>query len=239
MLNIQSISKTYRDHTALDSIDFHVDPGEIVGFLGPNGAGKTTAMKILLGLTRQDSGTAEVAGQPYREIVNPGTIVGSLLGTECFHPGRTGRETLRLAALTMGVPKSRVPVVCEQVGLSRAETRRRVGAYSLGMKQRLGLALALLGRPSALVLDEPSNGLDPQGQHWLGELLTDLKQSGCAVLLSSHQLSAVSRIADRVVMIAKGRIVADEKMSSLQARADDVEELYFRLTSGADRATAA
>ena len=160
--------------------------------------------------------------------------MGALLSADSFHPGRTGRETLRLASITLGLPASRVDDALDEVGLTAAEGRRRVGTYSLGMRQRLGLAHALLGDPAALVLDEPANGLDPQGQRWLAGLLRSRAERGCAVLLSSHDLYEVSRLADRVVMVARGRVLADEPITA--ASSAELEEQYFTLTSGADRA---
>lgn len=221
---------------ALDGVSFTVEPGTITGFLGPNGAGKSTTMRILLGLSRPSSGTALIGGREYVDLPNPGLVVGALLDADCFHPGRTGRESLRLAALTMGLPATRVGEVAERVGLSRHELGQRVRAYSLGMRQRLGLAQALLGDPQALVLDEPTNGLDPQGQRWLAELLRGLAERGCAVLLSSHQLPEVERIADRLVMIGAGRILASGSVSELRAEHGDIDRLYFEATNAVDRA---
>lgn len=234
MIDIAHLTKRYGTVLALDDVGFTVAPGSIVGFLGPNGAGKSTCLKALVGLVRPDAGTATIGGLPYADHPTPALVVGSLLGTEAFHPGRTGRETLRLATTALGLPGSRVDAVLAEVGLTPAEGRRRVGAYSLGMRQRLGIALALLGDPSALVLDEPANGLDPQGQRWLADLLRARAERGCAVLLSSHQLHEVARLADRVVMVGAGRVLADEAVTS--ASAADLEEQYFTLTTGADRA---
>lgn len=236
MISLTNLSKRYRNLDALSSVSFTVAPGSITGFLGPNGAGKSTAMRILLGMAAPSSGTATIAGRPYRDLPNPGLVVGALLDADAFHPGRTGRESLRLACLTMGLPTSRADEVLEQVGLDRREARRRVGGYSLGMRQRLGLAQALLGRPGALVLDEPANGLDPQGQRWLGELLREQASRGCAVLLSSHQLREVEKVADTLVMIGAGHIVAQERVGVLQRDHGDIEELYFSLTASHDRA---
>ena len=234
MIEFTNVTKRFGATVALDDVSFRVAPGTIVGFLGPNGAGKSTALRLLVGLVRPDAGAASVSGVRYADLPNPGTTVGVLLGAEGFHPGRTGRETLRLACLTLGLPGDRVDEVLGEVGLSAAEGRRRVGAYSLGMRQRLGLAHALLGDPAALVLDEPANGLDPQGQRWLAGLLRGRAERGCAVLLSSHALAEVARLADRAVMVGAGRVLADRPLAG--ASTDELEDEYFTLTAGADRA---
>ena len=232
MLELTHVTKRFGSVLALDDVTFTVPAGQIVGFLGPNGAGKSTCLGILTGLVTPDEGNATVGGVCYVDLPNPAATVGSLLSTEGFHPSRSGLETLRMAALTLGLPRQRVGEVLAEVGLSTAEARRRVGAYSLGMRQRLGVAQALLGDPQALILDEPANGLDPQGQRWLSTLLRERAARGCAVLLSSHQLHEVSRLAHRVVMIGGGRLLADHTTGD----GTDLEEQYFTLTSGTDRA---
>ncbi len=232
MLELTHVTKRFGSVLALDDVTFAVPAGQIVGFLGPNGAGKSTCLGILTGLVTPDEGAATVGGVCYVDLPNPAATVGSLLSTEGFHPSRSGLETLRMAALTLGLPRQRVGEVLAEVGLSTAEARRRVGSYSLGMRQRLGVAQALLGDPQALILDEPANGLDPQGQRWLSTLLRERAARGCAVLLSSHQLHEVSRLAHRVVMIGGGRLLADHTTGD----SADLEEQYFALTSGTDRA---
>ena len=232
MLELTHVTKRFGSVLALDDVTFAVPAGQIVGFLGPNGAGKSTCLGILTGLVTPDEGAATVGGVCYVDLPNPAATVGSLLSTEGFHPSRSGLETLRMAALTLGLPRQRVGEVLAEVGLSTAEARRRVGSYSLGMRQRLGVAQALLGDPQALILDEPANGLDPQGQRWLSNLLRERAARGCAVLLSSHQLHEVSRLAHRVVMIGGGRLLADHTTGD----GTDLEEQYFTLTSGTDRA---
>ena len=232
MLELTHVTKRFGSVLALDDVTFTVPAGQIVGFLGPNGAGKSTCLGILTGLVTPDEGAATVGGVCYVDLPNPAATVGSLLSTEGFHPSRSGLETLRMAALTLGLPRQRVGEVLAEVGLSTAEARRRVGSYSLGMRQRLGVAQALLGDPQALILDEPANGLDPQGQRWLSTLLRERAARGCAVLLSSHQLHEVSRLAHRVVMIGGGRLLADHTTGD----GSDLEEQYFALTSGTDRA---
>lgn len=230
MIEFSHLTVTYPGVTALADVSFGVAQGTVTGFLGPNGAGKSTAMRVLLGMAQADAGTALIAGRPYAALPHPGRVVGGLLDADAFHPGRTGRESLRLACWTMGLPAARADEALDEVGLAGA-SRRRVGAYSLGMRQRLGLAQALLGDPVALVLDEPANGLDPQGQRWLGDLLRARAARGCAVLLSSHALAQVERLADHVVVIASGRVRADASLEALRARHDRLEDVYFDLTA--------
>ncbi|MBF9130167.1 ATP-binding cassette domain-containing protein, partial [Plantactinospora sp. S1510] len=204
MIEFNQVSRAYRSVLALDTVSFTVAPGTITGFLGPNGAGKSTALRILVGLSRATSGSATVLGRPYAELTCPAAQVGTLLDANAQHPGRTGREILTLGAMTLGLPRSRVDEVLDLVGLTRREGRRTIGGYSLGMRQRLAIGSALLGQPQVLILDEPANGLDPQGIRWLRGLLRNLSDSGCAVLLSSHLLPEVERVADHIVMIGRG-----------------------------------
>ena len=204
MLELTHVTKRFGSVLALDDVTFTVPSGQIVGFLGPNGAGKSTCLGILTGLVTPDEGGATVGGVRYADLPNPAATVGSLLSAEGFHPGRSRPGDPADGGAHPGVPRRRVGEVLAEVGLSDAEARRRVGAYSLGMRQRLGVAQALLGDPQALILDEPANGLDPQGQRWLSGLLRSRAARGCAVLLSSHQLHEVSRLAHRVVMIGGG-----------------------------------
>ena len=232
MITFRNLTKRYGDVLAVDDISFTVEAGSITGFLGPNGAGKSTAMRCLTGLAFPTEGEALINGRRYRDIPNPSAQVGVLLDASAQHPGRTGRETLRSAATVMGAPRSRVDEVIKLAGLTAKEARKRVATYSLGMRQRLGIAQAFLGSPRVLILDEPANGLDPQGQRWLSDLLRSRAARGCAVLLSSHQLHEVSRLAHRVVMIGGGRLLADHTTGD----GSDLEEQYFALTSGTDRA---
>lgn len=236
MINFDRVSKSYRGRTVLDEMTFTVPAGTITGLLGPNGAGKSTALRILLRMAASDSGTALVADRRYDQLPNPGLVVGTLLEAGAFHPGRSGRESLRLSCLTMGLPLAQVDRMLELVGLSRAEGRRPVRSYSLGMRQRLGLANALLGDPAVLILDEPANGLDPQGQRWLGDLLRDRAERGCTVLLSSHQLAEVERMADRLAIVAGGRVVVHERPAELRAAHGDITDFYFATTGNVDRA---
>lgn len=233
MLELTGLSKGYRGEPVVSDVTFHCPPGTVTGFLGPNGAGKSTTLRMLCGLTPPDSGTATVAGSAYRDLPNPGRVVGSMLDAEAQHKGRSGRETLQLAATTLGVRASRVEEVLTLVDLGGKAARKRVGGYSLGMKQRLGIAHALLGVPEVLVLDEPANGLDPAGIRWMRGLLRDFAAAGGTVLLSSHLLAEVAAVADRLVVIAGGRIVAAGETGELLEGRGDIEEYYFRLTEGA------
>ncbi|TDD00177.1 ATP-binding cassette domain-containing protein [Nonomuraea deserti] len=237
MIEFQRLSKRYSDVKALDDVSFTVPAGSVTGFLGPNGAGKSTAMRILAGLSRPTSGSATVLGRPYAGLERPGYEVGTLLDASAQHPGRSGREVLTLGAMMLGLPRSRVDDVLELVGLTGKEGRRAVGGYSLGMRQRLGIGHALLGRPRALVLDEPANGLDPQGIHWMRGLLRDLADSGCAVLLSSHLLHEVEQVADRIVMIGRGRLLAQGTPAEL-GQGRGLEQTFLELTAAADRSLA-
>lgn len=218
MITVENLTKRYGGFTAVDDISFDVRPGSVVGFLGPNGAGKSTAMRMMTGLTPATSGRSTVLGKPYRDLHNPGRQVGVMLDASAQHPGRTGREVLRLAAIQIGVTKSRVDEALALVGLTDEEAGRRVRNYSLGMRQRLGLASALLGQPEVLILDEPANGLDPQGIHWMRGLLRGFADGGGTVLLSSHLLHEVQVIADDLVMIGRGRIVAQGTKDELLSR---------------------
>lgn len=215
MITATHLTKRYGDFTAVDDITFTARPGRVTGFLGPNGAGKSTAMRMMTGLTPPTSGETSILGHRYADLPNPGRHVGVMLDASAQHPGRTGREVLTLAARTMGVGSDTVTRGLARVGLTDKEAGRRVRNYSLGMRQRLGLAAALLGDPQVLVLDEPANGLDPQGIHWMRGLLRDFADAGGTVLLSSHLLSEVQIIADELVIIGGGRIVAEGTTTQL------------------------
>lgn len=212
-LCLTGLTKRYGEVAVVDDLSATVRPGRITGFLGPNGAGKTTACKMLLGLVTPTSGSATFDGRPYRELSRPGTQVGVVLGTD-FHPGRTGRDHLRMLSHTAGVGASRVDEVLGQVELAEA-ARKRVGQYSLGMRQRLALAGALLADPQYLILDEPANGLDPEGIRWLRELLKDQAERGKVVLMSSHLLGEVQHTVDDVLIIHRGKLIMDSPLSDL------------------------
>ena len=218
MISIDSLTKRYGGTPVLSDVSFSCAHGTVTGFLGPNGAGKSTTLRALCGLTPPTSGTATVGGLPYRKLPNPGRRVGVLLDAGAQHPGRTGREVLTLAAMTLGVERRRVAELLGFVGLAGKPERKRVGQYSLGMRQRLGIAQALLGDPQVLVLDEPANGLDPEGIRWMRDLLRDFADRGGVVLLSSHLLTEVEALADRLVVISGGRVVAQGTKEQLLAR---------------------
>ncbi len=217
MISVEHLTKRYGSHPAVDDVSFTCEPGTVTGFLGPNGAGKSTTMRMITGLTPPTSGAATVDGVPYRRLANPGRRIGVLLDASAQHSGRTGREVLTLAAMTMGLERRRVDESLDRVGLNRTAAGRRVKAYSLGMRQRLGLAYALLGDPGILILDEPANGLDPEGIFWMRGLLRDFADRGGTVLLSSHLLREVEAVADRLVVIGGGRIVAQGDKADLLA----------------------
>jgi ABC-2 type transport system ATP-binding protein len=211
---IEHLTKTFGEVIAVADLSFTVEPGRVTGFLGPNGAGRTTTLRALLGLVTPSSGRALIDGRPYRELERPLSVVGASLEPTMFHPGRSGRDHLLVQAIAGGVPRARVDAVLERVGLADA-ARRRVGGYSLGMRQRLGLAGALLGDPGALVLDEPVNGLDPEGIRWMRGLLGELAAEGRTVLVSSHLLSEVQQTVSEVIVIARGRLVHEGALEAL------------------------
>jgi ABC-2 type transport system ATP-binding protein len=222
MITVDRLTKHYRDVTAVDDITFTARPGRVTGFLGPNGAGKSTTMRIMVGLTPATSGSVEVLGGRYADLPNPGLEVGVLLDASAQHAGRTGREILSVAAHTMGLPGSRVREMLRLVSLSDTEADRRVRNYSLGMRQRLGVASALIGDPAVLILDEPASGLDPAGIRWMRDLLRGYADRGGTVLLSSHLLHEIEAIADDLVVIGNGRIVAQGTKQELLAGAGSV-----------------
>jgi ABC-2 type transport system ATP-binding protein len=215
-LEVRNLSKRYGKTVAVDDLSFSVEAGRVTGFLGPNGAGKTTTMRALLGLLRPSSGEALVEGRPPVEMTDPLRTIGAALEATAFHPGRSGRNHLRTLAIAAGIPTSRTEEVLEMVELEGAADRR-VKGYSLGMRQRLALAAALLGEPRILILDEPANGLDPQGMRWLRDLLRDQAAGGRTVLVSSHLLSEVSQTADELVMIRDGKLIAQTSLAEFTA----------------------
>jgi ABC-2 type transport system ATP-binding protein len=238
-ITVNGLSKRFGDVLAVDNLGFDVQQGTVVGFLGPNGAGKTTTLRMLLGLVAPTAGTATFGGRAYRELPAPTRMVGAVLEASGFHPGRSARNHLRVLATAAGVPGGRVDEVLGQVGLADA-AGRRVGGFSLGMRQRLGLAAALLGDPAVLLLDEPANGLDPEGIHWLRGLIRRQADEGRTVLVSSHLLAEVAQTVDQVVIIARGRLVAQSTLADLTAgaaaavrvRTPQAEALRERLAAG-------
>jgi ABC-2 type transport system ATP-binding protein len=237
MIHVDALTKTYGGFTAVDHVTFSAEAGRVTGFLGPNGAGKSTTMRILVGLTPASSGTATVLGRRYSDLPNPGREIGVLLDASAQHAGRTGREILTLAQRTTRMPKERVDEMLDLVSLTPEESGRRVRDYSLGMRQRLGIATALIGDPEVLVLDEPANGLDPAGIRWMRDLLRGYADQGGTVLLSSHLLHEIEVVADDLVVIGNGRIVAAGTKGDLLASAGtyvgaaDVAALATALTS--------
>jgi ABC-2 type transport system ATP-binding protein len=218
LIEVEHLTKRFRKVVAVDDLSFKVRDGAITGFLGPNGAGKTTTLRIILGLVRPTAGKATVGERLYRRLESPTRQVGAVLEASDFHPGRSGRNHLRVLATATGIPRSRVEEVLEIVDLKEA-AGRRAGGYSLGMRQRLSIAGALLGDPNVLVLDEPANGLDPQGIRWLRELLRSLAAEGRTIFISSHVLAEVEQIVDEVVIIHRGKFVEQATTAELVARA--------------------
>ena len=244
MIDSEGLTKRYDGRSVIEDVTFRCEPGTVTGFLGPNGAGKTTTMRVLCGLSDPDAGRATVLGCHYRDLPNPGRRVGVLLDASAQHPGRRGHETLAVSAQTIGVDAGRVEDLLALVGLDRSAARKRVRQYSLGMRQRLGLAHALLGDPEVLILDEPANGLDPEGMRWMRGLLREFADRGGTVLLSSHLLREVEAVADRLVIIGNGRIVAEGSREELLAdagtlvRATDQDGLERALAAAGLRASA-
>ena len=217
MIEVEDLTKHYGDRTAVDGVSFQVHPGTVTGFLGPNGAGKSTTMRMIAGLDRPTAGRVRVNGRDYRSTRAPMAELGVLLEAKAMHPGRSARDHLLALAQTAGLGKARVDEVIEQVGLAGV-ARRRVGGFSLGMGQRLGIAVALLGQPRTIMLDEPVNGLDPEGVRWVRTLLRSLAGEGCTVFVSSHLLGEMAETADRLVVIGKGRVIADSTVEEFVDR---------------------
>jgi len=215
-IEVRSLSKRFGAVTAVDGVSFDVQPGRVTGFLGPNGAGKTTTLRMILGLAHPSSGSATIDGRPYRALAEPARTVGAVLERSGFHPGRRARDHLRTVARATGIPEFRVEETLRIVALDKA-ARRRAGEYSLGMRQRLALATALLGDPRVLVLDEPANGLDPQGIRWLRDFMRWYASQGRTVLVSSHVLAEMAQVADACIVIARGRILAQGSVAELTA----------------------
>ena len=231
-IQIRGLAKRFGPVTAVDDLSFDVQPGTVTGFLGPNGAGKTTTLRILLGLVAPDAGTATINGFPYRQLPEPLHQAGAVLEASSFHPGRTARAHLRIQALAATADPSRIEDVLGLVGLAGAADRR-VGGFSLGMRQRLGLATALLADPELLILDEPANGLDPEGIRWLRGLLRGFAAEGGTVLISSHLLAEAAQTVDDVVIVDQGRLVAQGPVAELTVGGAGLEDAFFQLTKEA------
>jgi ABC-2 type transport system ATP-binding protein len=231
-ISVRGLTKRFGDVTAVEDLSFTVERGRITGFLGPNGAGKSTTLRMILGLVGPTDGTASVLGMPYRELDDPARTVGAVLETQSFNPLRSGRNHLRVLAAAEGIGDERVDEVLELVDLSGARNRK-AGKYSLGMRQRLALAGALLGDPRIMILDEPANGLDPLGIRWLREFLRRFAARGNAVLVSSHQLGEMQQMADDAVVIHQGRLVRQASMAELTADGSmSLEDAFLEMTQG-------
>jgi ABC-2 type transport system ATP-binding protein len=231
---VSGLTKRFGGVTAVDGLSFTAEPGLVTGFLGPNGAGKTTTLRMLAGLVAPDAGTATISGRSYAALASPGREAGVVLEVAGFHPARTGRDHLRVYCTACGYPLHRADEVLEICGLAAAG-RRKVRGYSLGMRQRLALAAALLGDPAALILDEPANGLDPEGIAWLRGLLRDYARSGRTVLYSSHVLPEVEQLAGQVVIISRGRLVRHGTLAELTGGRGGLEKLFLSLTARSSR----
>jgi ABC-2 type transport system ATP-binding protein len=229
MIEARGLSKRYGSTVAVEELSFAVLPGRVTGFLGPNGSGKSTTMRLILGLDAPDAGQARIGGRRYRDLNWPLREVGALLEAKAFHPGRSAHAHLSALAASNDIPRSRVEEVLGIVGLEAA-ARRRAGGFSLGMAQRLGIAAALLGDPGVLLLDEPVNGLDPEGIRWIRTLLRSLAAQGRTVFVSSHLISEMALTADHLVVIGQGRLLADTSVAELSARSDSLEAAFLELT---------
>lgn len=230
MIEVSHLTKKYKSLVAIDDISFSANPGKITGFVGPNGAGKSTTLRCIVGLTIANSGSATIFKTKYVDYKNPSLSIGVALDASSLHPGRSGNSTLKIASDIIGVPDSRIEHVLEECGLTTLEANRKIKSYSLGMRQRLCIAQALLSNPKVLILDEPVNGLDPQGIRWIRSLLRKFADAGGTVLLSSHLLSEVQRIADHIVMICGGKVLADKPLEELTGQGDDLEEIFIKYT---------
>ena len=231
MIEVRGLTKRYGATLAVDGLSFDVQPGAVTGFLGPNGSGKSTTMRMILGQDMPDAGRATIGGRPYASLRWPLREVGAVLDAKAFHPGRSARAHLTALAASNAIPRRRVGEVLAEVGLTSVASRR-AGTFSLGMAQRLGIAAALLGDPGVLLLDEPVNGLDPDGVRWIRKLLRSLAGSGRTVLVSSHLISEMALTADRLIVIGCGRLLADTTVTELTARGRSLEDAFFALTEG-------
>ena len=231
MIEVRGLTKRYGTTLAVDELSFDVQPGVVTGFLGPNGSGKSTTMRMILGQDVPDAGRATIGGRPYASLRWPLREVGAVLDAKAFHPGRSARAHLTALAASNAIPPRRVGEVLAQVGLASVASRR-AGTFSLGMAQRLGIAAVLLGDPGVLLLDEPVNGLDPEGVRWIRNLLKSLAASGRTVLISSHLISEMALTADRLIVIGRGRLLADTTVTELTARGHSLEDAFFALTEG-------
>jgi|SRR5579875_507353 len=232
MIEARGLTKRYGNTVAVDGLSFDVRPGTVTGFLGPNGSGKSTTMRMIMGLDRPDAGRASIGGRRYADLRWPLREVGALLEARGFHPGRPARAHLAALAASNAIAPARVDVVLAQTGLTSV-AGKRPGKFSLGMAQRLGIATALLGDPRVLLLDEPVNGLDPEGIRWIRNLLKGLAAEGRTILVSSHLISEMALMADRLIVIGRGRLLADTTVAEMSSRANSLEDAFFNLTATA------
>jgi ABC-2 type transport system ATP-binding protein len=232
MIEVRDLTKRYGATLAVDALSFGLRPGVVTGFLGPNGSGKSTTMRLILGLDMADAGQARIGGHRYRDLRWPLRMAGAMLEAKAFHPGRSARDHLTALAASNAIARSRVGEVLDMVGLTAA-AHKRAGKFSLGMAQRLGIAAALLGDPPVLLLDEPVNGLDPAGIHWIRDLLKSLAGEGRTVFVSSHLISEMALMAEHLVVIGQGRLLADTSVAELSARASSLEAAFLELTGAA------
>jgi ABC-2 type transport system ATP-binding protein len=230
-VEVHDLTKRYDGRAVVDQLTFDLQPGRITGFLGPNGAGKSTTMRCMVGLDRLDGGSVRIGGRPYAELTRPLSAVGAVLDDGAFHPGRSARDHLAWVAESQGLPRTRATDLLAAVGLESV-ARKRVGGFSLGMRQRLGLATALVGDPAVLLLDEPLNGLDPEGVHWVRSLLRRCAAEGRTVLVSSHLLHEMAVVADHLVVIAQGRLLADQPTDEFVGQHRSREDAFMDLTFG-------
>lgn len=228
MIKINKLTKKYKSLIAIEDVSFSVKPGTITGFIGQNGAGKSTTLRCIVGLTTMDSGHVTIFGSQYNRLQNPSQSIGVVLDASGLHPGRSGYSTLKIASILSGAPISRIIEVLNECGLTLAEAKRKIKTYSLGMRQRLCIAQALLAQPNILILDEPVNGLDPQGIRWIRRVLRKFADDGGTVLLSSHLLSEVEKIADHIIMINEGKILTDKPLKELIKEGENLEEVYIK-----------
>ncbi len=230
MIEVSHLTKKYNNVTVLDNISFSVKSGTITGFVGPNGAGKSTTLRCLVDLTTPTSGSVSILGKQYAKLENPCKLIGKVLDASKLHPSRSGYSTMKIAATILNLPYSRIEVVMNECGLTPEEAKRKVKSYSLGMRQRLCIAQALLGDPKILILDEPINGLDPDGILWFRKFLRKFISNNGTVLISSHILSEMQKIADHIIMIGNGKILADESLETLISYDQDLEDIYMKIT---------
>ena len=239
MISVTALTKRYGDRLAVDDLSFDLADGRVTGFVGPNGAGKSTTMRMMVGLTRPDRGEVRYDGVAYRDLERPARVVGSVLDARCTHPGRTARNHLRATAALSGIPARRVDEVLGDVGLDSVADDK-AGGFSLGMRQRLALATALLGDPRILLLDEPSNGLDPDGIRWMRNRLRSFADAGGTVFVSSHLIAELARFADDLVVVGAGRLIASETVESVTSRTgQSLEDSLLEMTSDAAEFTSA